>query len=60
MDENLPPGTLVGTLTAADQDTSTGFTFTLDPNQQFFTLDGGKLYTSASLDFESKSEYALT
>lgn len=59
VDENLPPGTLVGTLTAADQDTSTGFTFTLDPNQQFFTLDGGKLYTSASLDFESKSEYAL-
>ncbi|GEM_PF-1599657 len=62
VEENLPVGTVVGTLTTTDQDTGDTHTYSLKPgtpDNAFFTIDGDQLKTGAVFDFESKSTYNL-
>ena len=57
--ENEPSGTLVGTLSATDQDAGETFTFSLvsgtgdDDNAEFQVASGNQLKTAAILDYEA-------
>ncbi len=60
--ENLPIGTVVGTLTTADQDVGDTHTYSFKPgtpDNAFFTIDGDQLRTGAIFDFETKNTYNL-
>ena len=56
--ENLPTDTEVGTLTASDPDRSDVHTFKITGgvDKALFQIQGDKLLTSASLDYEAKAE----
>ena len=56
--ENLPADTEVGTLTASDPDRSDVHTFKITggADKALFQIQGDKLLTSASLDYEAKAE----
>jgi hypothetical protein len=59
--ENLPPYTLIATLSAVDVDDTQDFAFSLPPgnnDNDFFRIeDSLRLYGRISFDFESKSGY---
>jgi large repetitive protein len=65
--ENEPAGTLVGTLSATDQDTGQIHTFTVVtagcgntyPDGSSFAVNAGSLVTAAPLDYEAKSSYSV-
>lgn len=65
--ENQPAGTVVGTLSATDPDAGQTHTFSVVTSGcggtyadgSAFTVSGTSLVTTASLDFESKSTYAV-
>ncbi|MDQ3145887.1 MAG: cadherin domain-containing protein [Actinomycetota bacterium] len=64
VDENEPAGTEVGTLSAADQDAGASHSFSLvsgtgDGDNSSFEIDGSKLETKASFDFEQKASYSI-
>ena len=56
--ENLPADTEIGTLTASDPDRSDVHTFKITggADKALFQIQGDKLLTSASLDYEAKAE----
>ena len=59
IDENLPPNSLVGTLTATDPD-SASHTFTLiGGDLASFNIVGDELRTAASFDHEANDTYSL-
>lgn len=58
--ENQPAGTLVGELTAIDQDTADEHVFSVTgapAATEAFSISGNQLITSRVLDFESQSEF---
>ncbi|MBE9103327.1 cadherin domain-containing protein, partial [Vacuolonema iberomarrocanum] len=63
VDENVAPGTTIGTLTAVDPDDTTGFTFSKIDTPGFdndaFTVDGNELKIAISPDFEGKTLYRV-
>jgi LPXTG-site transpeptidase (sortase) family protein len=64
MDEGLPVGTLVGTLTTTDADAGDSFTYTLvgpgsSSNNDLFTITGDQLNTAAVLDYETLSSLTV-
>lgn len=62
--ENLPPGTVVGTLTTTDPDPQDTFTYSLitgtgsDDNSRF-KIVGNQLRTRASFDYETQNVYQI-
>ncbi|SHK95485.1 gliding motility-associated C-terminal domain-containing protein [Chitinophaga jiangningensis] len=62
VNENLPAGTLVGTLTATDANADDTHTFSIEPggDAAAFTVVGNELRTNAAFDFETKNSYAIT
>ncbi|MCP9837357.1 esterase-like activity of phytase family protein [Cyanobium sp. N.Huapi 1H5] len=61
--ENLPADTLVGLLSATDPNPGRTFSFSFAPNGNpggLFRLDGNRLLTTASLDFEAAATRSLT
>ncbi|CAB1063265.1 T1SS secreted agglutinin RTX, partial [Olavius sp. associated proteobacterium Delta 1] len=65
INENLPPGTLVGTFTSTDADAGDSHTYSLastgagDIDWLFFTIAGNELSARVTLDYEAKSFYSL-
>jgi hypothetical protein len=64
VDENVPPGTTVGTFTTTDPNTGDTFTYTLvvsdgNTDNTAFTIVGNALQVTASPDFETQSSYAI-
>lgn len=64
IDENLPAGTHVGTITATDPDFDTEFTYSLvggegADHNAFFTLAGSNLVSDAVFDYEESSSYSV-
>ncbi|HEY9698799.1 MAG TPA: cadherin domain-containing protein [Trichocoleus sp.] len=66
VDENQPIGTVVGTLSTADPDASSSFTYSLvtgtgSTDNSSFTIDPttGQLKLNAIPDFETKSTYSI-
>ena len=64
MSENIPIGTVVGTLTTLDPDALDSFTYSLVPgtgsaDNAAFSLTGNQLQTATAIDFETKSSYAI-
>jgi hypothetical protein len=64
VNENEPIGTVVGTLSATDQDASDTLTYTLvagsgDTDNAAFNIVGDQLQTTQSFDFETKSSYSI-
>jgi hypothetical protein len=62
--ENVPTGSVVGTLEALDQDVGDTFTYALVPgtgsdDNAAFTIVGDQLLTNTTIDFESKAEYSI-
>ncbi len=61
VDENKPVGTVVGTFSTADIDSST-FTYSFvdgSNDNAKFTIDGNALKTAESFDFETKKSYSV-
>ena len=63
--ENMPAGTLVGTLVAVDPDTIETHTYQLidDPNgddNELFTVAGNRLLTAAGFNFEQRAAYRVS
>ena len=64
LDENQPAGSVVGVLSATDQDTADTHTYELvsgagDADNAAFAIVGGQLRSAAPLDFEAKSSYSV-
>ncbi|MDB5385027.1 MAG: cya 3, partial [Planctomycetaceae bacterium] len=63
INENLPAGTVVGTLTPVDQDLNDTYTFafvnTGSNDNGSFELNGNKLVAAVSFDFETKASYTV-
>ncbi len=66
MDENLPPGTVIGILIADDPDQLSGHSFQLvpgngtnDADNALFSISGEQLVINSSPDFETKPEYHI-
>lgn len=62
--ENLPAGTLVGTLSATDADHTSGFTYQLvagtgDADNAAFSMLGSQIKTASTFDFEAKASYSI-
>jgi autotransporter-associated beta strand protein len=62
--ENQPAGTTVGSLSTTDQDSVSGFTYSLvtgtgDTDNSSFEIVGGTLKTRAALNYESQSSYTF-
>ena len=63
IDENLPAGTVVGTVTASDPDVGDTLSYAItsgDPNGLFAIDTNGQITTTAPLDFETAASHALT
>ena len=63
--ENLPARTLVGTLTASDQDVVETHTYRLldtprGDDNEFFTIAGDRLLAAVSFDFEERAVYRVS
>ena len=64
LNENLPPGSLVSSLVAIDQDLNQTHSYNLvngsgDTDNAAFTTDGNQLKLKASPDYETKSSYNI-
>jgi VCBS repeat-containing protein len=64
VDENEPSGTEVGDLASTDSDAGDTHTYTLvagagDTDNSAFAIEGNKLKTAASFDFETKNSYSI-
>ena len=64
IDENLPPGTTVGTLTAIDPSVGDSHTFSLvagpgDTDNSLFAVFGDQLQSAASFDFEARNSFSI-
>ncbi|MES2565760.1 MAG: gliding motility-associated C-terminal domain-containing protein [Bacteroidota bacterium] len=61
VDENMPVGTLIGTLTVIDNDLADTHTLTVDPglDSLSFTVVGNILQTNASFNFEAKDTFLV-
>jgi hypothetical protein len=61
LNENLPAGTLVGTLSTTDPDVGDSFTYSFcgGADDASFTLDSAALKTAASFDYETKASYSV-
>lgn len=61
VDENLPVGAQVGSLSATDVDAGDTHSFFLLPtgDADFFLLNGNRLLSAAVFDFETKNSYSL-
>lgn len=64
VDENVPPGTEVGQLTATDPDAGDTLTYALvagqgDGDNDAFALTGGTLETAEALDHEAQATYSI-
>ena len=60
VDENLPPGTAVGTL-SVEGGSAVPTTYALSgPGAAAFTISGNQLLTQAPLNFEVQAEYPIT
>ena len=62
--ENAGANAMVGTLSTTDSDSANTFTYTLvsgtgDSDNAVFNIDGDKLRTNSSFDFEAKSSYSV-
>lgn len=62
--ENQPAGTVVGTLSATDQDAGDSLHFALvtgdgDTNNGAFTIDANQLKSTAIFDYEAKNSYSI-
>ena len=62
--ENQPAGTTIGSLSTTDQDSVSGFTYSLiagtgDTDNASFEIVGGTLKTRAALNYETKSSYTI-
>jgi len=62
--ENLPAGTVAGTLTATDPNAGDTHTFTLvsgvgDTDNAAFTIVGNELRTAGAFNFEAKATYSI-
>jgi glucuronoarabinoxylan endo-1,4-beta-xylanase len=62
--ENLPVGTVVGTLSALDPDAGSIFTYSLvsgtgSTDNNSFTVAGNTLQTAATFDYETKNSYSI-
>ena len=58
--ENLPSGTKVGAFSAQDPDVNNAFVYTLvGGDVGLFTINGSNLQTTASFNYEVKSNYSL-
>ncbi|MCY2963260.1 MAG: cadherin domain-containing protein [Planctomycetota bacterium] len=59
--ENLPVGTLVGTLTTSDPDAGDSPVYSIVAGDTAaFAIDGDKLRTAVAFDFETKASYSVT
>ncbi len=64
VDENIPLETVVGSFTAADQDTGESFTYSLvpgtgDDNNDSFTIQSGELRSASEIDYETTSSLSI-
>jgi len=64
VNENLPPGTLVGTFTTTDDDLGNTHTYSLvqggiDDDWKFFAIAGNELRTNSIFDHELENSYIL-
>lgn len=62
IDENLPAGAVVGTLTTTDADVGDMFTYSLVPgygDNALFAISGGQLQSAAVFNYETKSSYDI-
>ena len=64
VNENQPPGTLVGTFSATDQDTPDSYTYSLapgplGPDNGSFQISGGQLLTTEAFNRETKATYTI-
>ncbi len=57
--ENEPVGTIVGYLTASDQDASDSHVFRLVEGDEFFTISGNALEISQALNYEKSSQIPI-
>ncbi|QDT54231.1 Cadherin domain protein [Caulifigura coniformis] len=62
--ENMPAGTVAGTLQAIDPDADDSWTYELvsgtgDGDNDLFTIVGDEIQTAAELDYETKSHYSV-
>lgn len=62
--ENRPQGSVVGSLSTADADMQETFTYALVPGEgsegnQHFAIDGDRIVTTASLDYEASREHSV-
>jgi hypothetical protein len=60
INEGLPAGTLVGTLSADDPDLNDTRTYKLVSGGDYFAIDGNKLVTAVNLDHETHSSHSIT
>lgn len=56
--ENTAVGTLVGTLSASDEDANQTFTYTIAENNDFI-IDGNRLLSKAEFDYEAQNSYSV-
>lgn len=59
VDEDLPAGTTVGTLSAADPDAGDTFQYAIVGTNDNFEIDGDLLKTKAEFDKENKNAYSI-
>ena len=64
LNENIPPGTPIASLSAVDPDANSTFTYSLvsgtgDTDNKAFSITGNQLSIKASPDFETQSSYSL-
>ncbi len=62
--ENMPAGTLAGSLSTTDPDVGDTFTYTLvagsgDTDNAFFSVSGNDIVTAAMLDYEFRPDYSV-
>ncbi|MFZ9520009.1 MAG: cadherin domain-containing protein [Silvanigrellaceae bacterium] len=61
IDENLPSGSVVGTLTTTDPDSGNTFTYSVSgADAASFSISSGMLVTNSAFDFETKNSYSVT
>ncbi len=64
IDENIPPGTMVGVITSIDEDKNDKYTYELvpgvgDTDNLHFYISNDTLFTGSTFDYEEKSTYSV-